>query len=176
MMLFLEPWCQIVQGQFKGFVLGSSEYKGGNWVTCLMIVSKWNFFCLLPPYRHHWHKTKTNVSTSLGACKLSAFCVAKDWLTIARWTLCPAMQRVLVLVKLCKCILHMSIFQCWLWADFTRWGRVFCWRREHFAPQTAEEAACGCDTIVLSKLLFCKMPVLTNLCVSAKRSTQNFVW
>ena len=108
MILFLESGCQIVQGQFKGFVLGSSEYKGGNWVTCLMIVSKWNLFCLLPPYRHHWHKTKTNVSTSLGACKLSAFCVAKDWLTIARWTLCPAMQRVLVLVKLCKCILHMS--------------------------------------------------------------------
>ena len=102
MILFLESWCQIVQGQFKGFVLGSSEYKGGNWVTCLMIVSKWNLFCLLPPYRHNWHKTKTNVSTSLGACKLSAFCVAKDWLTIARWTLCP-MQHVLVLVKLCKC-------------------------------------------------------------------------
>ena len=107
MILFLEPWCQIVQGQFKGFVLGSSEYKGGNWVTCLMIVSKWNLFCFLPPYRHHWHKTKTNVSTSLGACKLSAFCVAKDWLTIVRWTLYPAMQPVLVLVKLWKSKLHI---------------------------------------------------------------------
>ena len=176
MILFLESGCQIVQGQFKGFVLGSSEYKGGNWVTCLLIVSKWNLFCLLPPYRHYWHKTKTMWAQAWELVNFQLFVSPKtDWQLSGELCIqqCSLFSYWLNSGK-ANCTL--SISQCWLWADFTRWGRVFCWRREHFAPQTAEEAACGCDTIVLSKLLFCKMPVLKNLCVSAKRSTQNFVW